>query len=82
MFALQIAKAQGAQVFVTSGSDEKLARAKALGADHGINRLQSDWPMLLTNSPVSMESTILLKLLAVPTWQIPCVRLRCMGAYR
>lgn len=43
MFALQIAKAQGAQVFVTSGSDEKLARAKALGADHGINRLQSDW---------------------------------------
>lgn len=43
MFALQIAKAHGAQVFVTSGSDEKLARAQALGADHGINRLQGDW---------------------------------------
>lgn len=43
MFALQIAKAHGAKVFVTSGSDEKLARAKALGADHGINRLRSDW---------------------------------------
>lgn len=43
MFALQIAKAHGAEVFVTSGSDEKLARAKALGADHGIHRLQGDW---------------------------------------
>ncbi|MDX6040560.1 zinc-dependent alcohol dehydrogenase family protein [Scandinavium lactucae] len=43
MFALQIAKAHGAEVFVTSGSDEKLARAKALGADHGINRLKGDW---------------------------------------
>ncbi|HKN03724.1 MAG TPA: NAD(P)-dependent alcohol dehydrogenase [Buttiauxella sp.] len=43
MFALQIAKAHGAQVYVTSGSDEKLARAKVLGADHGINRLQGDW---------------------------------------
>lgn len=43
IFALQIAKAQGAEVFVTSGSDEKLAQAKKLGADHGINRLKGDW---------------------------------------
>jgi NADPH:quinone reductase-like Zn-dependent oxidoreductase len=43
LFALQIAKAQGAEVFVTSGSDEKLARAKTLGADQGINRLKGDW---------------------------------------
>lgn len=31
--ALQIAKRQGARVWVTSGSDEKLERARALGAD-------------------------------------------------
>ncbi len=37
IFALQIAKAMGASVIVTSSSDEKLAKAKALGADHGIN---------------------------------------------
>lgn len=43
LFGLQIAKALGAEVIVTSGSDEKLARAKALGADHGINRQQGDW---------------------------------------
>lgn len=35
--ALQIAKALGARVIVTSSSDEKLARAQALGADDGIN---------------------------------------------
>ena len=35
--ALQVAKRIGARVIVTSGSDEKLARAKELGAEHGIN---------------------------------------------
>ena len=37
IFALQFAKAAGAIVIVTSSSDEKLARAKALGADHLVN---------------------------------------------
>jgi NADPH:quinone reductase-like Zn-dependent oxidoreductase len=42
--ALQIAKLFGASVIVTSSSDEKIAKAKALGADHGINYKQSpDW---------------------------------------
>jgi len=36
-FALQFAAASGAKVIVTSSSDEKLARAKALGATEGIN---------------------------------------------
>jgi len=34
---LQAAKKIGARVIVTSGSDEKIERAKALGADHGVN---------------------------------------------
>ncbi len=37
IFALQLAKAAGAAVIVTSSSEEKLARAAALGADYGIN---------------------------------------------
>ncbi|WP_266156698.1 zinc-dependent alcohol dehydrogenase family protein [Dyella silvatica] len=37
LFALQFAKLRGARVIVLSSSDEKLARAKALGADIGIN---------------------------------------------
>lgn len=44
IFALQFAKARGASVIVTSSSDEKLARARSLGADHGINyKTMPDW---------------------------------------
>src|SRR3954470_13634361 len=44
IFALQFAKLAGASVVVTSSSDEKLARAKALGADHTINyRAVPEW---------------------------------------
>ncbi len=44
IFALQFAKAMGARVIGTSGSDEKLARAKALGLDAGVNyRSTPEW---------------------------------------
>ena len=44
IFALQFAKAHGAQVIITSSSDEKLARARTLGADYTINYRQTpDW---------------------------------------
>jgi NADPH:quinone reductase-like Zn-dependent oxidoreductase len=44
IFALQFAKALGARVVITSSSDEKLARAKALGADWGVNyRKEPEW---------------------------------------
>ncbi len=37
IFALQFAKASGARVLITSSSDEKLERARQLGADETIN---------------------------------------------
>jgi len=40
--ALLIAKARGARVWVTSGSDQKLARARTLGADEVINHTGID----------------------------------------
>lgn len=43
LFGLQIARAHGADVIVTSSSDEKLARARAMGATYGINRNTHDW---------------------------------------
>ena len=44
IFALQFAKAFGAKVIITSSSDEKLQRAKQLGADQTINYHQTpDW---------------------------------------
>jgi zinc-binding alcohol dehydrogenase/oxidoreductase len=42
-FALQIAVWLGAEVFVTSGSDEKLERARSLGASGGANHKTEDW---------------------------------------
>jgi len=42
MFALQLAKAAGATVILTSSSDAKLARARELGADETINYRQTE----------------------------------------
>lgn len=44
IFALQIARMAGARVIITSSSDDKLSRAKALGADTLINyNTTPDW---------------------------------------
>lgn len=44
IYALQIAHAMGAQVIATSSSDEKLERAKELGASHTVNyRSEENW---------------------------------------
>jgi NADPH:quinone reductase-like Zn-dependent oxidoreductase len=44
LFAMMFAKLAGARTIVTSSSDEKLERAKALGADIGINyRSHPEW---------------------------------------
>jgi len=44
IFALQFAKLLGAAVIVTSSNNDKLERAKALGADHGVNyRENANW---------------------------------------
>ena len=45
LFALQFAKLLGARAIITSSSDAKLARARELGADDGVNyRTTADWP--------------------------------------
>lgn len=44
IFGLQFAKAAGYRTVITSSSDDKLARAKALGADHLVNyRTTPEW---------------------------------------
>jgi NADPH:quinone reductase-like Zn-dependent oxidoreductase len=43
LWAFQFARSVGAQVYVTSGSDEKLERAKALGAVGGVNYRHEGW---------------------------------------
>jgi NADPH:quinone reductase-like Zn-dependent oxidoreductase len=43
LFALQIAVSMGANVFVTSSCDEKIAQAKKLGASGGVNYRSDQW---------------------------------------
>jgi zinc-binding alcohol dehydrogenase/oxidoreductase len=42
-FVVQMAAASGARVFVTSGSDEKIEKARELGAEGGVNYNSEDW---------------------------------------
>ena len=41
---IQVAKLHGARVIATAGSDEKLEKARALGADEVVNYTREDWP--------------------------------------
>ena len=41
---IQVAKLRGARVIATASSDEKLAKAKELGADEVVNYSNADWP--------------------------------------
>lgn len=47
LFGLQFALAAGATVYVTSGSADKLGRARALGAAGAANYRDADWPAQL-----------------------------------
>ncbi len=47
LMACQMALAAGAEVFVSSGSNEKLQKAKALGVAGGVNYRERDWPAQL-----------------------------------
>jgi len=42
--AIQIAKLRGARVIATASSDEKLAKARSLGADETVNYSTEEWP--------------------------------------
>lgn len=48
LLALQMAVAVGAEVWVTSGSEEKIAKAVALGAKGGIGYKTAKWPAALS----------------------------------
>ena len=41
---IQVARLRGARVIATAGSEEKLEKARALGADAVVNYTRDDWP--------------------------------------
>jgi zinc-binding alcohol dehydrogenase/oxidoreductase len=58
LFALQYAVAAGAQVWVTSSSKDKIAKAVALGAKGGFDYTQPDWSKVAAKVPGSFDVII------------------------
>ncbi|WP_339693572.1 NAD(P)-dependent alcohol dehydrogenase [uncultured Parasphingorhabdus sp.] len=67
IFALQLAKALGADCAITSSSDEKLARAKEMGADYVINyRDRPDWAVALLEQTGGRGADVVVDTLGFP----------------
>jgi len=66
--ALQIAKLRGARVLVTSSSDAKLERARALGADAAINHATADVPREVRRLTDKRGADVVLDSVGAATW--------------
>jgi NADPH:quinone reductase-like Zn-dependent oxidoreductase len=66
--SLQVAKTRRPG-HVTSGSDEKLERAKILGADHGINHHKQDFARIATELTEGRGVDMVLDCVAGEVWQ-------------
>jgi len=66
--AVQIGRLCGARVFVTSSSDEKIARAKALGAAEGVNYAKSDWTKAVREWTGKRGVDVVLDTVGAATW--------------
>jgi NADPH:quinone reductase-like Zn-dependent oxidoreductase len=67
--AVQIGKLCGARVWVTSSSDEKLARARELGADEGINYGREDWAKVVWEKTGKRGMDVVLENVGAATWK-------------
>jgi NADPH:quinone reductase-like Zn-dependent oxidoreductase len=67
--AVQIAKLCGARVIVTSSSDDKLARAKALGADVGFNYAREDWAKAVREFTGRRGVDVVIENVGAATWK-------------
>jgi NADPH:quinone reductase-like Zn-dependent oxidoreductase len=66
--AVQIGKLCGARVFVTSSADDKLRRARALGADGGVNYAQADWVQAVRDWTRRRGVDVVLDNVGAATW--------------
>ena len=66
--ALQIAKLRGATVVVTSSSDEKLVRARALGADVALNHAGADVPRAVRELTGQRGADVVIDTVGEATW--------------
>jgi len=67
--AVQIAKLCGARVIVTSSSDEKLEKARALGSDIGINYAKEDWARAVRTVTGGRGVDVVVENVGAATWK-------------
>ena len=67
--AVQIGKLCGARVWVTSSSDDKLARARELGADECINYGREDWAKAVWERTGKRGVDVVLENVGASTWK-------------
>jgi NADPH:quinone reductase-like Zn-dependent oxidoreductase len=67
--ALQLAKARGATVWVTSSDPAKLERARALGADHLLNHATDDVPAVIRRATGKRGVDVVIDSVGSATWR-------------
>jgi NADPH:quinone reductase-like Zn-dependent oxidoreductase len=67
--AIQVAKLRGARVITTASSDEKLAKARDLGADETINYTRDDWPKEVKRLTGRKGVDVVVEHTGAVTWQ-------------
>jgi NADPH:quinone reductase len=67
--AIQLAKAHGASVIVTAGSDRKCSFCRDLGADHALNYRSEDWERAIPELTEGRGVDVVLDMVAGPYMQ-------------
>ena len=67
-FALQIARANGARVMVTSSSEEKLSRARELGAEATVNYRDPHWEEAVKDWTAGLGTDVVVETVGAATW--------------
>jgi NADPH:quinone reductase-like Zn-dependent oxidoreductase len=67
--AIQIARLRGARVIATASSDEKLAKARALGADETVNYSSEEWPKEVRRLTSRRGVDVVVEHTGSATWQ-------------
>ncbi|HEU4593998.1 MAG TPA: zinc-binding dehydrogenase [Pyrinomonadaceae bacterium] len=76
---IQIARLRGARVIATAGSDEKLEKARALGADEVVNYTRADWPKEVRRLTGGRGVDVVLEHTGAETWPGSILSLRKDG---
>lgn len=76
---IQIAKLFGARVIATASSDDKLAKARELGADETVNYTRDDWPKVVRKLTGGRGVDVVFEHTGAATWPGSIVSLRKGG---